>query len=302
VYALRSPRALVALAVAAVVVIVGAFLVTRDDSGKDVNTTRAASNCPPVARSDAAATKPNEPIAIDVLANDTDADGDPLVFQIGDSAGGTSEIDDGGTPTDASDDRLLFTPANPAPTSATIEYDALDPAGAKSTGEVAISINDTATLPDGVRSAFATDPAPDGSQSDDCLGSTPTTSDETLTASGLSSVTTTVTIPDDELSDDSRSSSGRTGTTRRGSSSGTTSTTAKKTTTTTAEFGSGGGNNPPGNFPTTTKKPTTTTTAPPSGPTTTQRPPNPRPDCGSPDPNSPNFNPDFAQCWNDYEP
>ncbi|MEY2467324.1 MAG: hypothetical protein QOF21_22 [Actinomycetota bacterium] len=264
-YALRSPRVLIALAVAAVVVVIGAFVVTRDDKGKDLKTTQAASNCPPVARTDAAATKPNEPIAIDVLANDTDADGDPLVFQIGDTEGGTSQIDDGGTPTDASDDRLLFTPGNPAPASATVEYDALDPSGAKSTSNVAVSINDTATLPDGVRSAFATDPAPAGSQSEACEGSTPTTTDDTLTASGA---TTTLTIVDESSDTAGSSSNRRTTTTTKGSKSKSTTTTGKKSTTTT-DGGSGNDNTPFPTSPPTTKKPTTTTTP---GSTTTPPP------------------------------
>ena len=51
-------------------------------------------------------------IAIDVLANDTDPDGDPLtITAVTQPAQGTAEIDDNGTPDDPSDDFIVFTPA-----------------------------------------------------------------------------------------------------------------------------------------------------------------------------------------------
>ena len=260
----------------------------RNDDNAPLKTVTADRNCPPVARLDAAATKPNEPIAIDVLANDTDPDGDILVFQIGDVEGGTGAIDDGGTPTDASDDRLLFTPDNPAPLTATIEYDVLDPSGATDTSKVDISVNESATLPDGVRSALATDP-PLGTQSEDCGGSTTTTVDDSLTAAGV----TTVESSDDESTDTTRR--GRTTTTRQGSKSATTTTTTKKTTTTgNSDFG------PSPTSPSTTKKPTTTTTPGPTTshttPTTQPRPE--RPNCGpQPEYGTPEFDP-WVDCMN----
>jgi hypothetical protein len=134
------------------VVIIGVFAIrSRGDNNANVDTT-PTKNCPPIARADAVATKPGTPIAIDVLANDTDPDGDPLVFQIRNTTGGESTIDDGGTPTDAGDDRILFTPADPPPPEATIDYQALDPDGAISESTVTIEINADGVLPAGIAS------------------------------------------------------------------------------------------------------------------------------------------------------
>jgi Big-like domain-containing protein len=134
------------------VIIIGVFAIrSRGDSNANVDTT-PTKNCPPIARADAAATKPGTPISIDVLANDTDPDGDPLVFQIRNTTGGESTIDDGGTPTDAGDDRILFTPADPPPPEATIDYQALDPDGAISESTVTVEINADGALPPGVAS------------------------------------------------------------------------------------------------------------------------------------------------------
>src|SRR6476661_2930041 len=134
------------------VIIIGVFAIrSRGDNNANVDTT-PTKNCPPIARADAVATKPGTPISIDVLANDTDPDGDPLVFQIRNTTGGESTIDDGGTPTDAGDDRILFTPADPPPPDATIDYQALDPAGAISESTVTVEINADGTLPAGVAS------------------------------------------------------------------------------------------------------------------------------------------------------
>src|SRR5689334_3211024 len=90
------------------ILIIGMFAIRsrgNDNPNLDV---RKQADCSPVARADAAATKPGEAVSIDPLANDTDADGDPLVFQIGNTTGGTAIVDDGTTPTDAADDRINF--------------------------------------------------------------------------------------------------------------------------------------------------------------------------------------------------
>ncbi|HVT75733.1 MAG TPA: Ig-like domain-containing protein, partial [Acidimicrobiales bacterium] len=178
------------------VVIIGLFAIrSRGDNGANVDTSQPK-DCPPVARADAVATKPGTPISIDVLANDTDPDGDPLVFQILRTTGGDSTIDDGGTPTDASDDRVLFTPADPAPDSATIEYQALDPQGAVGESTVSVSINADGVLPPGVES----DPVPANAKSGagHCSGGTTTTAstDDTVTGETTTPDTTDVTIED----------------------------------------------------------------------------------------------------------
>ena len=119
----------------------------NDSNDDTINTVDKTSNCSPIARADAAATRPGETVLVDVLANDTDADGDSLVFQILKTDGGTSEIDDGDTPTDSSDDRLAFTPSEPPVDTATIEYQALDPQGGFSTSTVTVAARGEFTDP-----------------------------------------------------------------------------------------------------------------------------------------------------------
>jgi Ca2+-binding RTX toxin-like protein len=71
-------------------------------------------NTPPVANNDTATTIQDQAVTIDVLANDTDADGDILEivsFVATSSEGGTIALEDNDTPEDASDDQLTYTPA-----------------------------------------------------------------------------------------------------------------------------------------------------------------------------------------------
>jgi hypothetical protein len=149
-------RAVLAAPIVLALVLIGAFVIRTRGNDDTVLKPSQTKNCAPVARDDAIATKPGEPISIDVLANDTDADGDPLVFQILKSSGGEGTVDDGGTPTDASDDRVLFTAEDPAPESAEISYQAVDPTGAVSEAVVAVSINAAGSLPAGVHSEAVT--------------------------------------------------------------------------------------------------------------------------------------------------
>lgn len=279
-----------------VVVLVGFFAMrSRGDDGdsNDVATTPRTTNCSPVARADAAATRPGEVVLVDVLANDTDADGDSLVFQILKTEGGTSEIDDADTPTDSSDDRLAFTPSDPPADSATVEYQALDPQGGFSTSTVTVAINPDAVLPDGVRSALASDPSAEGAGSGRCgdtVGSTTTTLDSGPVGPDTTAVETTTTIVEEDNSTDTTRR--RTNTTRRsGSTSGRTTTTKKPS--------SGGSSNTTSKPGTTIKDDSPGVTAPgdpgsPSGPTTTKAPPKPDPNCGTPQ-----SNPNFSQCMRD---
>ena len=65
----------------------------------------------PTAVGDGAATQQDTPVAIDVLANDTHPANDILaIAAFTDGANGTVALDDGGTPTDPSDDQLIYTP------------------------------------------------------------------------------------------------------------------------------------------------------------------------------------------------
>lgn len=123
-------------------------------SRSDTQTLGAAGegNCPPIAHNDAAVTRPGVPVSIDVLANDVDVDGDPLVFTVTDVSEGTAKVDDNGTPHDTSDDALRYTPApTPRPT-ATIGYVVSDPSGDTSLATVTVAITEDGFLPDGLRS------------------------------------------------------------------------------------------------------------------------------------------------------
>jgi hypothetical protein len=253
------------------VVLVGVFAMKSRGDDKDAQVqTKPTKNCPPVARADAAATKPGSSISIDVLANDTDPDGDPLVFQIRKTTGGDSTIDDGGTPTDASDDRVLFSPATDSPPEATIEYQALDPAGALSDSTVTVVINPDGILPGDVHSEEV--PTDDAGASNGCgEGKVSTT-----TTSGVitdESTTTEVSAPPVTTKDGTTAtttkkktgSKGHTTTTRRGS------TTTQPHTTTTQ----------PHTTTTPTTRPPTTTTQPQSTTTTQPDPCGPYPFNGS---------------------
>ncbi len=77
------------------------------------NFTILAGSSPPVAIDDAASTAVNTPVIIAVLANDTDANGDPIAItsiQSPTSQGGSAVIDNNGT-SQTGDDRILYTPA-----------------------------------------------------------------------------------------------------------------------------------------------------------------------------------------------
>lgn len=70
-------------------------------------------NDPPSAADDQAITSLNVPVMIDVLANDADLDGDPLLlhdFQTTSSKGGSITRDDNGSPVNKQDDKLFYSP------------------------------------------------------------------------------------------------------------------------------------------------------------------------------------------------
>ncbi len=89
----------------------------------------------PVAMDDTAETDEDTPVTIDVLANDTDPDGDETLF-ISDASvpeeQGTVEIVDG---------ELVFTPADDFNGEATITYTAEDPDGNESEASVTVTVN-----------------------------------------------------------------------------------------------------------------------------------------------------------------
>nr|WP_256368363.1 Ig-like domain-containing protein [Mangrovicoccus sp. HB161399] len=78
---------------------------------------------PPVAADDSAGTDINTSVLIDVLANDTDADGEIFeITAIGPASAGQATLDDGGT-ADPSDDQILYVPATDFLGTATFTYE-----------------------------------------------------------------------------------------------------------------------------------------------------------------------------------
>jgi hypothetical protein len=226
-----------------VIIAIGVFAIrSRGDDTAKVDT-KPTRNCPPIARADAVATKAATPISIDVLANDTDPDGDPLVFQIRKTTGGESTIDDGGTPTDAGDDRVLFTPADPPPAQATIDYEALDPTGAIGESTVTVIVNADGLLPADVRSEEV--PLEDTASADGCgsgVVSTTTTGATTLTTestnttvSGATTATTTKKKPTGGRTTSTTRPKSTSSTTAKPLSSSTTSTTRPPTSSSTTQ-------------------------------------------------------------------
>ncbi|MDJ0679108.1 MAG: FG-GAP-like repeat-containing protein [Xenococcaceae cyanobacterium MO_167.B52] len=70
-------------------------------------------NKPPVALDDSAITIPGGAVTINVLENDTELEGEPILLQTWDATtalGGTVTRDDQGTPNDLTDDQLVYTP------------------------------------------------------------------------------------------------------------------------------------------------------------------------------------------------
>ena len=75
--------------------------------------TVTVNNAAPVANDDAASTATNTLVSVDVLANDTDANGDTLTITAVASPtanGGTAVLNNNGTPADPTDDFIDYTP------------------------------------------------------------------------------------------------------------------------------------------------------------------------------------------------
>ena len=90
-------------------------------------------NHPPVAVDDSATTELNTPVTIDVLANDTDADGDTLsISGVTTPAHGTAVVDNG---------KVDYTPADSYSGSDTFDYTVSDGNGGTDTGTVNVTVN-----------------------------------------------------------------------------------------------------------------------------------------------------------------
>jgi Ca2+-binding RTX toxin-like protein len=104
------------------------------DEGQALVTVTEADNRAPVTADDTAITNQGAPVVIDVLANDTDPDGDTLVVHTATSPNGSVDINDDGT--------ITFTPAADFNGPAEITYTASDGRGGETPGAVTVSVRD----------------------------------------------------------------------------------------------------------------------------------------------------------------
>ncbi|NEQ25848.1 MAG: calcium-binding protein [Microcoleus sp. SIO2G3] len=101
-------------------------------------------NQPPVAVDDSATTRQNTAVTLSVstlLANDTDADGNPLsITAVGNATNGTVTLSDNGTPGNTGDDKVIFTPNNNFSGNGTFEYTVSDGNGGSDIGLVTVAV------------------------------------------------------------------------------------------------------------------------------------------------------------------
>ncbi|WP_299558530.1 Hint domain-containing protein [uncultured Sulfitobacter sp.] len=106
-----------------------------DDAVVNVTVDPAASgNTPPVTTNDTAITNQGAPVVIEVLANDSDPDGDTLTVHTATSPDGDVALNDDGT--------ITFTPAADFNGSAEITYAASDGNGGETPGTVTVTVRD----------------------------------------------------------------------------------------------------------------------------------------------------------------
>ncbi|MEG4217753.1 FG-GAP-like repeat-containing protein [Microcoleus sp. Pol14C6] len=104
-------------------------------------------NTPPVANPDTVSTNQNTATNISVatlLANDTDANNDPLsITGVSNPTGGTAVLNDNGTPTNSADDFITFTPTTGFSGNASFNYSLSDGKGGSSSGTVTVGVGGT---------------------------------------------------------------------------------------------------------------------------------------------------------------
>jgi len=106
---------------------------STDSNMATVNITILPVNDVPIASDDAAETGENAPVVIDVLANDTDVDGDTLeVTYVSQGANGTATI---------SGNKVIYTPSATFSGTDSFSYDIVDGKGGSATGTVTVTVN-----------------------------------------------------------------------------------------------------------------------------------------------------------------
>lgn len=118
-------------------------------TAQDITILGNAPNTVPEIGNDFAATTIEIPVSIDVLSNDTDADGDLLAISLSNvPTNGSAVVDDSGTPTDSTDDSIIYTPDSGFVGVDQFSYSVSDGRGGTDTGLVEIVVTDpTAPAP-----------------------------------------------------------------------------------------------------------------------------------------------------------
>ncbi|WP_442939257.1 VCBS domain-containing protein [Nostoc sp.] len=144
------------------------ILTLADRSGYTLGATTTATitladpnNQPPVAVNDTATTDEDTPVTINVLVNDTDPNSDPLsLSSFTNPTNGTVTRNDNGTPTNLTDDQLIYTPNANYNGSDSFTYTISDGNGGTATATVTLtvnSVNDAASISGTVTGAVTED-------------------------------------------------------------------------------------------------------------------------------------------------
>src|SRR5262249_7168642 len=106
---------------------------------------RAGHDHAPVANTDLATTDEATAVAVAVLANDHDPDGDPLtVTAVTAPAHGTATVNDNGTPANPADDFVLYAPAADFAGTDSFSYTISDGLGGTADATVTVTVNNGA--------------------------------------------------------------------------------------------------------------------------------------------------------------
>ena len=109
-------------------------------------------NSPPHADNDSATTDEGQPVGINVLANDTDPDGDPLTISSLDTTSAN-----GGTISDNGDGTVTYTPADGFTGTDTFNYHISDGNGGTDDARVTVTVNDVNEAPNARNDSATTD-------------------------------------------------------------------------------------------------------------------------------------------------
>jgi len=115
-----------------------AYTVSDGEDSASATVTVTVTNDAPVTQADSAETSSGEPVVIDVLANDSDPNGDALELTAASAAGnGTTSL---------AGDRVRYVPNDGFTGTDSFTYTVRDAAGAEATGEVTVSVRNEAPI------------------------------------------------------------------------------------------------------------------------------------------------------------